>query len=108
MIEKRKRNPFLIEGSEDEREVVVGEDALYISYNLPGIGKQELEISAEKNQMSIVGEENFGKDPALYKDDDMPRRYGAVLKFRNHLKMDQVKSRIKNGVLYLVIPKDYF
>ncbi|CAI9767747.1 unnamed protein product [Fraxinus pennsylvanica] len=89
------RTPWDIK--EDEHEIKM-------RFDMPGISKEDLKVSVEDDILVIRGEHKKEE-----KDDDWSRRnyssYDTRLELPDNCVKDQVKAELKNGVLYVYIPK---
>lgn len=89
------RTPWDIK--EDEHEIKM-------RFDMPGISKEDLKVSVEDDILVIRGEHKREE-----KDDDWSRRnysaYDTRLELPDNCVKDQVKAELKNGVLYINIPK---
>ncbi|XP_059641737.1 24.1 kDa heat shock protein, mitochondrial-like [Cornus florida] len=102
----RMEHPFLSLGvgalcniNEYEREVIVMVD-------MPGIGKEGLEIKIKKNSIHIRGKAEREIEDKPDKDDIPERIYAGVFDLPpGFYDADEIKASIKFGVLKLVIPK---
>ncbi|XP_031132172.1 26.5 kDa heat shock protein, mitochondrial isoform X2 [Ipomoea triloba] len=80
-----------------------------IRYDVPGLRKEDLKITAEDGYLTIKGEhkeEEEGGD----EDDELwsSRRYGfydASVMLPDDAKADEIKAEMKNGVLTITIPR---
>lgn len=87
--------------SEDEKNYIVKAD-------LPGVKKEDVEISVAENVLSLKGErkeENSQKDKNYY---HFERRFGTFqrfLKLPAQTDASQIKAVYKDGVLEISIPK---
>ncbi|KAL2556376.1 25.3 kDa heat shock protein [Forsythia ovata] len=84
---------------EDEHEIKM-------RFDMPGVSKENLKVSVEDDVLVIKGEHEEGR-----KDDDSnwsSRNYSTYktrLQLPDDCVKDQVKAELKNGVLYIYIPK---
>lgn len=80
------------------------ENEIKMRFDMPGISKENLKVSVEDDILVIRGEHK-GEE----KDDDWSRRnyssYDTRLELPDNCVKDQVKAELKNGVLYVYIPK---
>ncbi|RLN11225.1 26.2 kDa heat shock protein, mitochondrial-like isoform X2 [Panicum miliaceum] len=77
------------------------DDAVQLKVAMPGLGKEHVKVSAEKNILVIKGEGD--KDP---EDRKGPARYTRRVQLpAEAFKMDQIKAEMNNGVLKLTVPK---
>lgn len=82
-------------------------DAFGATVFLPGVAKDGLEITAEENQVRIVGRRSW-KQPegwtALHRESaDAP--YELVLAHDNAIDPDKVAAELRDGVLRVSLPK---
>jgi HSP20 family protein len=82
-------------------------DAFGATVYLPGVAKDGLEITAEENQVRIVGRRTW-KQPegwtALHRESaDAP--YELVLAHDNAIDPDKVAAELRDGVLRVSLPK---
>ena len=76
-------------------------DAMQLKVAMPGLGKEHVKVSAEKNTLVIKGEGD--KDP---EDSKGPVRYTRRFQLpAEAFKMDQIKAEMNNGVLKVTVPK---
>ena len=76
-------------------------DAIQLKVAMPGLGKEHVKVSAEKNTLVIKGEGD--KDP---EDSKGPVRYTRRFQLpAEAFKMDQIKAEMNNGVLKVTVPK---
>ncbi|RLN12948.1 26.2 kDa heat shock protein, mitochondrial-like isoform X2 [Panicum miliaceum] len=77
------------------------DDAVQLKVAMPGLGKEHVKVSAEKNILVIKGEGD--KDP---EDRKGPARYTRRVQLpAEAFKMDQIKAEMNNGVLKVTVPK---
>ncbi|RLM54633.1 26.2 kDa heat shock protein, mitochondrial-like isoform X2 [Panicum miliaceum] len=77
------------------------DDAVQLKVAMPGLGKEHVKVSAEKNILVINGEGD--KDP---EDRKGPARYTRRVQLpAEAFKMDQIKAEMNNGVLKVTVPK---
>ncbi|KAM1471322.1 hypothetical protein COP2_043000 [Malus domestica] len=81
------------------------EDALHLRFDMPGLGKEDVKISVEHNNiLSIKGE--GGKEDNVGEEEAPPRRYNTGIGLPEKMfKTDSIKAEMKNGVLKVVVPK---
>lgn len=100
-------NPFLAasrgmgagkRGGWDARE---DENGLHVRIDMPGLGKEDVNVSVEQNTLIIKGEGGKESDDA-----ESGRRYSSRIDLPDKLyKIDQIKAEMKNGVLRVTVPK---
>ncbi|CAM0913205.1 unnamed protein product [Alopecurus aequalis] len=81
-------------------------EAVYLKVPMPGLGKEHVKVSAEKNSVVIKGEGE--KDP--WNGDEgnaaaVPRYNRRIDLPAGAFKMDKIKAEMKDGVLRVAVPK---
>jgi HSP20 family protein len=88
-------------------EVQETEQAFALTVYLPGVAKDGLEITAEDNQLRIVGRRNW-KQPEgstlLYRETGSAP-FELVLEHENSFDAEKVSAELKDGVLKATLPK---
>jgi len=88
-------------------EVRETEDAYGVTVFLPGVSKDNLEITAEAGEFRIVGRRSW-KQPegwtALYRE-SADALYELVLSHDNAIDADKVAAELRDGVLRVSLPK---
>lgn len=76
-------------------------DGLHLRVDMPGLGKEDVNVSVEQNTLVIKGE---GKKE--FEDDEAGRRFSSRLDLpEKTYKTDGIKAEMKNGVLKVFLPK---
>ena len=88
-------------------EITETTDAFGVTVHLPGVGKDGLEITAEENEIRIVGQRAW-KQPegwtALHRETvDAP--YELVLSHDNAVEIDRIAAELRDGLLRVAMPK---
>jgi HSP20 family protein len=79
-----------------------------VSAELPGLDENDIEVSLDRNILTISGEkktEKEDKDQNYYR---MERSYGSFqrcLSFPSNIESDNINANFKNGALQITIPK---
>ncbi|XP_065857892.1 heat shock 22 kDa protein, mitochondrial-like [Euphorbia lathyris] len=77
------------------------EKAVYIKMDMPGVSKEDVKVSVEKNTLIIKGEEAIENE-----EGESGRRFSSRLELPSDFyKIDEIKAEMKNGVLKVVVPK---
>lgn len=88
-------------GSRKPWDATEDKDALYVRVDMPGLGKEDLNIYAEDNALVIKGE---SLPDAEF--DGSGRKYSRRIELPAKVyKLDQIKAQMKNGVLKVIVPK---
>ncbi|TKW20317.1 hypothetical protein SEVIR_4G078800v4 [Setaria viridis] len=79
------------------------DDALQLKVVMPGLGKEHVKVSAEKNILVVKGEGDKNPEDG---DDKGLAKYSRRFQLpAEAFKMDQIKAEMNNGVLKVTIPK---
>lgn len=84
------------------------EEAYLIEAELPGLKKEDLEITLENNTLTLSGERTFKKDETAGKLHRTERTYGAFSRsfsLPTRVDAEGVKANFHDGVLVLTLPK---
>jgi HSP20 family protein len=88
-------------------QITENDDAYAVVVELPGVAKDALEVTAEENQIRVVGRRAW-KQPegwtALHRESaDAP--YELVLAHDNAIDVAKVSAELRDGLLRLTLPK---
>ncbi|XP_043700535.1 26.5 kDa heat shock protein, mitochondrial [Telopea speciosissima] len=86
------------------------DDAYRLQYQLPGLSKEDLNITIEDGFLVIKGEHKEEKEEENSSDDDDGssanfRYYNTSILLPEDAKVDDIKAEMKDGVLTITIPK---
>ena len=77
------------------------ENGLHLRVDMPGLGKEHVNVSVEQNALIIKGE-----GEKELEDDEAGRRYSSRIDLPEGVyRMDQIRAEMKNGVLKVTVPK---
>ncbi|KAK2653541.1 hypothetical protein Ddye_013397 [Dipteronia dyeriana] len=98
LMSQMAENPYLGgNGTRRGWDVKETDDALNLRVDMPGLGKEDVKISVEQNNLIIKGEGD---------DEESVNRYSSRIKLPEMMfKTDEIKAEMKNGVLKVVVPK---
>jgi HSP20 family protein len=85
-----------------------GEDAYYIELDLPGVKKEDIEITTEDNVLTISGERKRSeevKEEDYYKVESVYGSFVRSFTLPDKVDVSKIHAESKNGVLEVVIPK---
>ena len=85
-----------------------GEDAYYIEIDLPGIKKEDIEITTEDNTLTISGERKYKdevKEEDYYKVESRYGKFSRSFTLPEKVDVANIHAESKDGVLEVVIPK---
>lgn len=84
-------------------------DSLMFAMELPGLTKENLEITLENNVLTISGERKFEKDSKGEEFHRLERSYGHFSRsftLPTGVRTDKVEANFEHGVLNIVLPKE--
>lgn len=84
------------------------EDALVLQAELPGLEKDDLEITIEDHVLTLRGERRLDRDETRESFHRVERAYGQfsrTFQLPTSVRMDGVKAQFANGLLTLELPK---
>ncbi len=85
-----------------------GEDAYYVEIDLPGIKKEDIEITTEDNVLTISGERKMKdevKEEDYYKVESAYGKFSRSFTLPEKEDVENIHAESKDGVLEVVIPK---
>lgn len=83
-------------------------DNFYVKAELPGMKKEEIELSLHDGSLSISGErkqENKNEEAEVYRAERFFGRFQRTVKLPTLVAADRVKAEYKDGVLMVTLPK---
>jgi len=84
------------------------DDAYYIEVDLPGIKKEDIEITTEDNVLTISGERKYKdevKEDDYYKVESRYGKFSRSFTLPEKVDVEHIQAESKDGVLEVVIPK---
>jgi len=84
------------------------DDAYYIELDLPGIKKEDIEITTEDNILTISGERKFKdevKEEDYYKVESRYGKFSRSFTLPENIDISAINAKSEDGVLEVVIPK---
>ncbi|MBN2617595.1 MAG: Hsp20/alpha crystallin family protein [Spirochaetales bacterium] len=89
-------------------DVVEGESNFTVTVELPGIDKEDIDISFAADVLTIKGhkkEENEEKKGKFYKKEIVSGSFQRTLSFPNSVDGEKISAELKDGLLRLTLPK---
>lgn len=88
-------------------EIKESPEAWTLTVQLPGVSKENLEVTAENDQITVIGRRSWQPPAdwtALYRESvDAP--YQLVLEHENNVDVAKIAAELKDGVLTVSLPK---
>jgi HSP20 family protein len=84
------------------------DDAFRIHAELPGLTKEDVQITLENNVLRLSGERKFEKEVKQDAYHRIERAYGSFSRsfaLPHQVASDKVEAKFENGVLSIVVPK---
>jgi HSP20 family protein len=84
------------------------DSAFFVEAELPGLTRDDIEITLENNLLKLSGERRFEKDGNDESYHRVERSYGSFLRtfsLPSQVSSDDVKASFKDGVLVIEVPK---
>ncbi|MBW2066630.1 MAG: Hsp20/alpha crystallin family protein [Deltaproteobacteria bacterium] len=88
--------------------VTEDKDNFYVRAELPGISKDELEISVTNDTLSISGERKIpeeGENVRYHRKEREEGRFSRIITLPSPIDTEKVEASCENGVLTVVLPK---
>jgi len=103
------REGQLFSGWSPALDVYQDKDNFYVSAELPGMKKEEIEISLHDGMLSITGErtreEKTGKEPETFRSERFFGRFHRTITLPGLVDSTKVQATYKDGILYVTLPK---
>jgi len=83
-------------------------DNLHIKAELPGMNKEDIDVSVHDGVLSISGErkeDSNHKDAQVYRAERFVGRFQRTVSLTTPVSVDKVKATYKDGILSIVLPK---
>ena len=86
--------------------IIESRDGYTLEAEMPGVGKEGLEVLLDGNELTIVGRKNpaLGKAQLVYRESD-GYDYRRSFELDPVIDTSRLVARIENGLLYLELPK---
>lgn len=84
------------------------DDAYRIQVELPGLSKEDVQITLENSVLRLSGERKFEKDAKKENYHRIERTYGTFSRsfaLPTQVRSDKVEAKFEDGVLSIVVPK---
>ncbi len=102
------RTSQLLSGWTPPLDVYEDKDNLYVRAELPGMKKEDIELSLHDGSLSISGERKTEKkheEGEVYRAERFFGRFQRTVTLPTAVQVDKVKAEYKDGVLTVTLPK---
>jgi len=102
------RTSQLLSGWTPALDLYEDKDNLYVRAELPGMRKEDIDLSLHDRSLSISGErksEEKVKNGEVYRSERFFGRFQRTVSLPTPVAVDQVKAQYKDGVLTITLPK---
>jgi HSP20 family protein len=85
------------------------DEAVIVAMDLPGIDKQDVDITVSDDELRVVAEKKEEKEVSekdFHKRERTCRRFERAIKLPVAVKGEEAKARLANGVLEVTMPKE--
>lgn len=103
-----RKGGFLRGAWSPDVDVVDAKDSIHVRADIPGIKKEDLEVSIEGNNLIIKGEkkqESEIKEKDYFKSERFYGMFNRVVSLPSEVDSAKVQASYKDGVLELILPK---
>jgi HSP20 family protein len=83
-------------------------ESLVLKAELPGIGREDINIEVKDSTLTLKGEKKFEKDVSEENYRRVERAYGSFQRaftLPSTIQQDKVKAKFKDGILEITLPK---
>lgn len=102
------RTSQLLSGWTPAFDVYEDKDNVYVRAELPGMRKEDIDLSMHNGSLSISGErknEDKFKDSEVYRAERFFGRFQRTITLNTPVAVDKIKAQYKDGVLSVTLPK---
>ena len=102
------RTSQLLSGWTPALDMYEDKDNFYVRLELPGMKKEDIELSLHEGSLSIAGErkvENKSKDSEVYRSERFFGRFQRTVSLPKAVTVEKVKAHYTDGILTVTLPK---
>jgi HSP20 family protein len=102
------RGSQLLSGWTPALDLYEDKDNLYVKAELPGMKREDIEVSLHDGTLSISGErknESKHEDADIYRSERFFGRFQRTVTLSSPVAPDKVKAQYKDGILTVTLPK---
>lgn len=85
------------------------EEAVVVTMDLPGVDKQDVDISISDDELRVVAEKKEEKEISekdYHKRERTHKRFERMVRLPVAVKAEEAKAKLENGVLEVTLPKE--
>ncbi|MDR0842744.1 MAG: Hsp20/alpha crystallin family protein [Acidobacteriota bacterium] len=86
-------------------DIFESEDALTVVTDLPGVTKEDVDISVEDNVLTIKGKANYVSAPTTLREEFQLHGYYRQFQLSDLIDQNKISAETRNGVLTILLPK---
>jgi HSP20 family protein len=102
------RTSNLLSGWNPALDLYEDKDNLYVKVELPGMKREDIDVSLHEGSLSISGErksEQKHEDAEVYRAERFFGRFQRTVTLPTPVAADKVKAQYKDGILNITLPK---
>ena len=102
------RSSQLLSGWNPAFDVYEDKDNVYVRAELPGMRKEEIDLSLHNGSLSVFGERKSDdtlKDAEVYRAERFFGRFQRTITLPTPVAVDKIKAQYKDGILSVTLPK---
>jgi HSP20 family protein len=102
------RTSNLLSGWNPALDLYEDKDNLYVKVELPGMKREEIDVSLHEGSLSVSGErksEQKHEDAEVYRAERFFGRFQRTVTLPTPVAADKVKAQYKDGILNITLPK---
>ena len=102
------RNSNILSGWNPALDLYEDKDTLYVKVELPGMKREDVDVSLHEGSLSISGErksEQKHEDAEVYRAERFFGRFQRTVTLPTPVAADKVKAQYKDGILTITLPK---
>lgn len=81
------------------------EDAFTLEADVPGVTRDGLEISLDRNELTLLARRQPSRTGTVHYRESSPREFRRVFELNPEIDTDKITARVENGVLTLRLGK---
>ncbi|MDM7912527.1 MAG: Hsp20/alpha crystallin family protein, partial [Methanotrichaceae archaeon] len=85
------------------------DEAIVVTMDLPGVEKQDVDISVSDDELRVVAEKRAEKEVSekdYHKRERTYKKFERMVKLPVAVKIEEAKAKLANGVLEITLPKE--